>query len=130
MLESWLKLHGVVYENVDHKAKLSSKNGTLPFIELNGEEVSDSDIISTLARKFGKDMSSHLDQEQKNVEHAMIKMVENHLYWAIMHWRTSSVDNTVKAYKIHLPTFLGSKVPLGLLNLLSSSMFRRKSRRR
>jgi len=116
-LESWLKLHGVVYENVDHKAKLSSKNGTLPFIELNGEEVSDSDIISTLARKFGKDMSSHLDQEQKNVEHAMIKMVENHLYWAIMHWRTSSVDNTVKAYKIHLPTFLGSKVPLGLLNL-------------
>ena len=55
------------------------------------------------------------DQEQKNVEHAMIKMVENHLYWTIMHWRTSSVDNTV--YKIHLPTFLGSKVPLGLLNL-------------
>ena len=34
-----------------------------------------------------------------------------------MHWRTSSVDNTVKEYKIHLLTFLGSKVPLGLLTL-------------
>jgi hypothetical protein len=114
-LESLLKLHGIQYENVDHKAKLSSKNGTLPFIELNGEEVADAAIIQTLATKFDKEVSSHLNQEQKNVEHVMIKMVENHLYWTIMHWRTSSVDNTV--YKIHLPTFLGSKVPLGLLNL-------------
>merc|ERR1712204_105677 len=116
-LESWLKLQGIPYENVDHKAKLSSKNGTLPFIEFNGVEVSDAALIQTLADKFEKDMSAHLNKEQKNVEHAMIKMVENHLYWAIMQWRTSNVDNTIKAYKIHLPTFLGSKVPLGLLNL-------------
>ena len=71
-------------------------------------EVTDSTIISTLATKFDKAMSSHLDQEQKNAEHAMIKMVENNLYWAIMHWRISSVDNTVNAYKINLPSFLGS----------------------
>merc|ERR1712086_465123 len=116
-LESWLKLQGITYENVDHKAKLSSKNGTLPFIEFNGVEVADAALIQTLADKFEKDMSAHLNKEQKIVEHAMIKMVENHLYWAIMHWRTSNVDNTIKAYKIHLPTFLGSKVPLGLLNL-------------
>merc|ERR1712079_840905 len=116
-LESWLKFHGILYENVDHKAKLFSKNGTLPFIEFNGEEVADTAVIKTLADKFGKDMSAHLNQEQKIVEHAMMKMVENHLYWAIMHWRTSNVDNTVKAYKIHLPSFMGSKVPLGLLNM-------------
>merc|ERR1712129_543910 len=116
-LESWLKLQGITYENVDHKAKLSSKNGTLPFIEFNGVEVADAALIQTLADKFEKDMSAHLNKEQKIAEHAMIKMVENHLYWAIMHWRTSNVDNTIKAYKIHLPTFLGSKVPLGLLNL-------------
>eukprot|EP00092_Neocalanus_flemingeri_P013366 GFUD01014410.1.p1 GENE.GFUD01014410.1~~GFUD01014410.1.p1 ORF type:complete len:382 (+),score=152.38 GFUD01014410.1:163-1308(+) len=116
-LESWLKLHGIPYENVDHKAKLSSKKGSLPFIELNGEEVTDTATLHTLADKFGKDMSAHLSQEQKNVEHAMMKMVEYHIYWAIMHWRTSHVDNTLKAYKIHLPTFLGSKAPMGLLNL-------------
>merc|ERR1712096_530312 len=116
-LESWLKLHGISYENVDHKAKLTSKRGTLPFIELNGEEVTDAATFQTLTEKFGKDMSSHLTQEQKNVEHAMIKMVENHLFWAIMQWRTSIADNTLKAYNIHLPTFLASKAPLGLLNL-------------
>merc|ERR1719189_1869457 len=46
-----------------------------------------------------------------------MRMVENHLYWAIMHWRTSNVDNTIKAYKIHLPTFYGSKIPVGILNM-------------
>merc|ERR1739838_930437 len=60
-LESWLKLQGITYENVDHKAKLSSKNGTLPFIEFNGVEVSDAALIQTLADKFEKDMSAHLN---------------------------------------------------------------------
>merc|ERR1712115_609805 len=116
-LESWLKLQGISYENIDHKSKLTSKNGTLPFIEFNGKEISDMDAIKTLADNFGKDMSGHLDQEQRNVEHAMIKMVENHLCWAIMHWRTSNVDNTIKAYKVHLPTFYASKIPIGILNM-------------
>merc|ERR1712242_368428 len=117
-LESWLKLQGIAYENVDHKAKFTSKNGTLPFIEFNGKELADIDlIINTLAGKFGKNASGHLNEDQKNVEHAMMRMVENHLYWAIMHWRTSNVDNTIKAYKIHLPTFYGSKIPVGILNM-------------
>merc|ERR1711979_73717 len=34
-LESGLKVQGFSYENVDHKAKFTSKNGTLPFIEFN-----------------------------------------------------------------------------------------------
>merc|ERR1712242_348719 len=117
-LESWLKLQGIAYENVDHKAKFTSKNGTLPFIEFNGKEFADIDlIINTLGDKFGKNTSGHLTEDQKNVEHAMMRMVENHLYWAIMHWRTSNVDNTIKAYKIHLPTFYGSKIPVGILNM-------------
>merc|ERR1712156_48391 len=117
-LESWLKLQGIAYENVDHKAKFTSKNGTLPFIEFNGKEFADLDlIINTLGDKFGKNTSGHLNEDQKNVEHAMMRMVENHLYWAIMHWRTSNVDNTIKAYKIHLPTFYGSKIPVGILNM-------------
>merc|ERR1711876_117400 len=117
-LESWLKLQGIAYENVDHKAKFTSKNGTLPFIEFNGKEFADIDlIINTLGDKFGKNTSGHLNEDQKNVEHAMMRMVENHLYWAIMHWRTSNVDNTIKAYKIHLPTFYGSKIPVGILNM-------------
>jgi len=115
-IESWLKLHGIKYENVDHKSKLSSRNGTLPFVELNGEEHSGFSLTEVLENKFEVNMSDHLGLDQKNIEHALVKMVENHIYWAIMNWRTSNPDNTIKAYKIHLPTFLGSKLPVGILN--------------
>jgi len=130
-LESWLKLQGITYENVDHKAKFTSKNGTLPFIEFNGKEIADTDvIIDTLGDKFEKKISDHLTEDQKNVEHAMMRMVENHLYWAIMHWRTSNVDNTIKAYKIHLPTFYGSKIPVGILNMHFKFNICRKTQKR
>merc|ERR1712018_225454 len=33
-VETWLKLHGIKYENVNHNAKLRSKRGLLPFVEL------------------------------------------------------------------------------------------------
>ena len=53
----------------------------MPFVELNGEEICDSDfVIKQLTNKFGKDEAS-LSAEQKNVQHAMVTMVENHLQW-------------------------------------------------
>merc|ERR1719189_555284 len=119
-LETFMKLHGVPYENVDHKANLTSKKGSLPFVELNGEEISEG-VLPKIAEKFEKTMSAHLTAEQKTVEHAMLTMVESHLYWAIMHWRTLSVDNTLKAYKIHLPTFMASKITPALLRLCFKS---------
>ena len=70
-------------QNINHNSKLRSKRGLLPFVELNGEEIPDSDhIIKTLAAKFEKeDPGTSLSTEQKNVQHAMITMVENHFQW-------------------------------------------------
>jgi hypothetical protein len=62
--------------------KFRSKKGLLPFVELNGEEIADSAvIIKELAQKFDKDLDAGLDNAQKNVSHAMISMIENHLFW-------------------------------------------------
>lgn len=69
-------------QNVDHKMKLRSKKGQLPFVELNGEEIADSAIIlKELAQQFEKDLDAGLSNDQKNVSHAMISMIENHLVW-------------------------------------------------
>jgi hypothetical protein len=62
--------------------KFRSKKGQLPFVELNGEEIADSTIIlKELAQRFEKDLDAGLNNDQKNVSHAMISMIENHLVW-------------------------------------------------
>lgn len=84
-------------QNVDHKMKFRSKKGQLPFIELNGEEIADSTIIlKELAQKFDKDLDVGLTAEQKNVAHAMISMLENHLVWVVMWWRSKHPDSVLK----------------------------------
>merc|ERR1712018_419866 len=107
--------------------KFRSKKGLLPFIELNGEEIADSNmIIETLSKKFEKEMPAELTQYQKNVQHAMIPMVENHLHWTIVYWRSKDVDNILKGYKLNLQTAIGSKAPASILNFYFKYTFCRK----
>lgn len=126
-VEVWLRLAGVKYENVDHKMKFRSRKGLLPFIELNGEEIADSAIIiKELAQKFNKDLDAGLSSEQRNVSHAMISMIENHLSWVIFWWRTKNPDSLIKGYKVNLQHALGTRVPNPILNFCFKFTFGRK----
>ena len=67
---------------MNHGQKLRSKRGLLPFIELNGEEIADSEfIIEQLSEKMEKGMDAGMATEQAAVQHAMTKLVDNHLNW-------------------------------------------------
>ena len=69
-------------QNVDHKLRFKSKKGQLPFIELNGKEVEDSDIIiRDLQTYFKKDLDDGLTPEQKTLSHAFESMLNNHTGW-------------------------------------------------
>ncbi|XP_014271424.1 failed axon connections [Halyomorpha halys] len=130
-VETWLRLAGLKYENVDHKMKFKSKKGLLPFVELNGEEINDSAvIIKELSQRFDKELDAALDSSQKNVSHAMISMIENHLFWVLMWWRTKHPDNIIKGYKMNLQHFLGSRIPNGLLSLFFKYSYTRKGLRK
>ncbi|XP_053987246.1 failed axon connections isoform X2 [Hylaeus anthracinus] len=127
-VETWLRLNGIKYENVDHKMKFRSKKGVLPFIELNGEEYADSMIIlRELSQKFGKDLDAALTSEQRSVSHAMISMIENHLAWVVMCWRTKNLDQVLKGYKVNLQHVLGTRIPNSILNFFFKLTFVRKS---
>lgn len=126
-VETWLRLAGIKYENVDHKLKFRSKKGQLPFIELNGEEIADSSIIiKELAERFEKDLDKDLDNDQKNVAYALTSMIENHLIWVVMWWRTKFTDDVMKGYHVSLQHQLGTKIPNGILNIFFKFTYGRK----
>lgn len=107
--------------------KFRSKKGQLPFIELNGEEIADSTIIlKELSQRFDKDLDAGLTSQQRNVAHAMVSMLENHLVWVHMWWRTKYPDQVLKGYKVNLQHALGSRIPNGILNFCFKFAFGRK----
>lgn len=122
----WL-IEELLFQNVDHKMKFRSKKGQLPFIELNGEEIADSTIIlKDLSQKFDRDLDAGLTSQQRNVAHAMVSMLENHLVWVVMWWRTKYPDQVLKGYKVNLQHALGSRLPNGVLNFFFKFAFGRK----
>ncbi|XP_017043211.1 failed axon connections isoform X1 [Drosophila ficusphila] len=126
-VETWLRLVGLKYENVDHKMRFRSKKGQLPFIELNGEEIADSAIIiKELSSKYEKNLDSGLTAEQRNVSYATIAMLENHLIWIIFYWRAKYPDNVLKGYKVNLQHALGLRLPNSILNFFFKITFGRK----
>mgnify|MGYP005984085031 FL=1 len=107
--------------------KYRSKKGQLPFVEINGEEIADSTIIiKDLSQKFGHDLDAALSTEQRNIAHATISMVENHLAWIVMWWRTKYPDQVLKGYKVNLQHALGTRIPNGILNFFFKFAFGRK----
>ncbi|XP_058466644.1 failed axon connections isoform X2 [Malaya genurostris] len=126
-VETWLRLAGLKYENIDHKLKLRSKKGQLPFVEVNGEEIADSAIIiKELAQRYEKDLDAALTQEQRNIAHAMISMIENHLIWVLLFWRSKNPEQMIKGYKVNLQHALGSRLPNPVLNFFFKFQFGRK----
>ncbi|XP_030371828.1 failed axon connections isoform X2 [Scaptodrosophila lebanonensis] len=126
-VETWLRLVGLKYENVDHKMRFRSKKGQLPFIELNGEEIADSAIIiKELSAKYDKNLDAGLTAEQRNVSYATIAMLENHLIWVIFYWRAKYPDNVLKGYKVNLQHALGLRLPNSILNFFFKITFGRK----
>lgn len=120
-VETWLRLAGIKYENVDHKMKYKSKKGQLPFVEINGEEIADSAlIIKELAsrKSIDLDLDAGLTPEQKNVAHATISMLENHFAWVIKSAFSSNPDMVLNGYKLDLKHVTQRAFPVPILKFL------------
>jgi hypothetical protein len=79
-LETWLRMNNVNYENVEIDPwTVRSKEGMLPFIELDGVEYPDSGlIIKELTMRLKKEgLDANLTNEQKGSARAFEQMIEN-----------------------------------------------------
>lgn len=126
-VETWLRVAGIKYENVDHKMKFKSKKGQVPFVELNGAEIADSDIIiRELSKQFHKDLDENLTREDKVLSHALCIMLDHHLTWINLWWRANNPGDFLKESKMNLQQALGSRIPNGLLTFLFKLKLRGK----
>ncbi|KAK3096269.1 hypothetical protein FSP39_025147 [Pinctada imbricata] len=85
-LETWLIIHDIKYELIDHMG-FSSK-GQSPFIMFNEEEIPDTNfIIEYLSKYFNKDPDEGLTSVDKGIARAFLKMVEDSTSWSIFWYR-------------------------------------------
>src|SRR5262245_1402886 len=60
--------------------------GKMPFIIKNGVKMGDSTLIRLhLEKKHGVDFDKHLTSAEKGMAWAVEKLLEDNLYWAIVH---------------------------------------------
>jgi len=86
-LETWLRVSNIKYENI-FSMKFHPKTGLIPYIELNGESFSDSNIIiEKLKKEFNITSDENLSREQLAMSHAATSMVENFTAQTGFHYR-------------------------------------------
>ena len=72
-------------------------NGKLPYIEDDGEVIADSTFIRDhMERKYGADLDRGLTRDMRARAWATERMLEDHLYWAILHLRWADERNFAK----------------------------------
>lgn len=125
-LETWLRITGLQYENVDHKLRYKSKKGQLPFVEVNGKEIDDVDfIIRELSKQFDKDLDSGLTEDQKTLSHAFESMLNNHTTPLIRWWRNNHPQEFLDATKLDIKQAFNSRFPNSILNIVFKFGFRK-----
>ena len=107
-LETWLRLAQIPYKNV-YTRKFSRASHTIPYIELNGQQISDSNrILETLRSQFQVEVDPGLTAKEKAADHAVTSMIENHTTQVRLSSQCpqSSVKHQYKFYLIISPHYL------------------------
>lgn len=94
--EVQLKMAGLAYERVS-AIPPQAPNGKLPYINDHDEVVSDSTFIRAhIEQKYGVDLDSGLDARQRAEAWAIERLLEDHLYFAMVWFRWIDPDNFAK----------------------------------
>jgi glutathione S-transferase len=94
--EVHLKMAGLAYRKEKAMPPASPK-GQLPYIEDAAERIADSTFIRAhLEGKYGFDFDAPLTLQQRAQAWALERMIEHHLYWALVGARWVNAENFAK----------------------------------
>jgi glutathione S-transferase len=118
--EMLLKLAGLAYRTDTNGYKRAPK-GKLPYIEDDGTLIADSTFIRWhIEKKYGIDFDRGLSAAERGVAWAVEKLLEDNLYWALVHARWMDDANFARG-----PATFFQSVPWSLRPLVQA-MIRRK----
>lgn len=93
-LDVWLRLARLPFRSVVDATPFRGPKGKLPWIEHEGQSIGDSSfIIAYLERRFGCDPDARLTAAERAVAHALQRLVEENLYWVLVHDRWVVEEN-------------------------------------
>lgn len=107
-LETYLRMAEIPYQ-AKLANPLKAPLGKIPFIEIDGQFVGDSQrILELLKRQFGDKVDGHLNAEERARGHLVRRTLEEATYFVLLHTRWSA-DSTWQIYK---PVFLPMMPPV------------------
>lgn len=125
-VETWLRMAGIPYTVPPFSLDILRKapKGKLPYIEDQGKLIADSTaIVEHLKAVSGDKLDAHLSAPERAVALAFQRMLEENLYWAVLHSRWI-LD---AGWALTRPAFFG-KLPAPL-KLLIPNMARKTMRK-
>ena len=91
--ETLLKMAGLEYRT-DTGGFAGAPKGKLPYVNDGGEVVADSTFIRWhLEKKYGVDFDRRLTVAERGMAWSVEKLIEDNLYWAMVHARWMDPDN-------------------------------------
>lgn len=113
-METWLRMAELKYCVREVADPRKAPKGKLPYVQDEAETVADTSlIIEYLSDRYGINMDAHLSIEQKAIAHSFSKMIDEHLYWAILYnrWIDDNWSKVKEVFFATLPPLIRSVVP-------------------
>lgn len=87
-LETYLRMAGVPFEIVPRASLFKAPKGKMPYIEDEGKRIGDTTFaIYYLKAAYGDKLDGWLTPEQRAIALAFQRLMEENLYWAVVHTR-------------------------------------------
>ena len=125
-LETWLRIAGIPYKNVENlPILLRSREGTRPFVELDGVEYCDSSlIIRDLTQVLQKEaVETQLSVEQRAVGRSLENLAETSLLPTSAYFRLPFLRDTLKLSLNPMPTILLPIITVVLVRYMKKKLF-------
>lgn len=119
--ETWLRMAGVAYEVSYTAAPIGAPYGKLPYLEDDGRRVPDSRaIVAYVTDKHAVRLDAALSARDRAVGDAVARMLEEHLYFVMLHDRWLTEDG----WSVLRDAYFGT-IP-ALLRPFAPPLFRRR----